>query len=225
MRSHWLAAALITALIQTGPLSALASEPATTYVVTGEMTSLGEISLFLYGKAGMHKKIAEWNGLAPPYRIKPGVTLKLEQKPTLDPAEGATLVLKMWRRLMGLPDSSAIVAAQGVSASESLDRGKELFEKKRYMEALAYLRRSREGDRENVTSWLYEIRALKLLGRAEEEKELRARFLQNFPEIQQIPGFTDGMPSVAPVSAPVAAPSPASAPVSAPPESPQTGQP
>jgi tetratricopeptide (TPR) repeat protein len=82
-----------------------------------DSTSLSEISLRLYGTANKWRKIAEWNQLAPPYRVRLNQVLKLRDPPTLGPEEGKQKLLAMWRRRMGVAASEVGVAASEVGAA------------------------------------------------------------------------------------------------------------
>lgn len=69
--------------------AAPAEEAHGTYSVGPGGRSLSEIALELYGKIGLWKEIAAWNGIAAPYRIYRGQRLVLRLAPTLTPKEGA----------------------------------------------------------------------------------------------------------------------------------------
>jgi hypothetical protein len=88
---------LLVAMIALFSLSAHASH---TYTVDQSSGSLSAIAQELYGHSKHWKKIAAWNGLAPPYRIHPGQKLQLQERPKKRServrAEGATAPANPW---------------------------------------------------------------------------------------------------------------------------------
>ncbi len=72
-----------------------------TVVQSGE--NLGQISTRLYNTSKRWKKIAEWNGLVPPYSVRTGQVLKLAEEPPLSEEQGHQALLQMWRKRFGLP--------------------------------------------------------------------------------------------------------------------------
>jgi len=67
-----------------------------TFKVSDSLT-LGEISVLLYGTTKKWHRIAEWNGLRPPYHVKRGQVLQLQMPPTVSKKVGKSLLLAMWR--------------------------------------------------------------------------------------------------------------------------------
>jgi tetratricopeptide (TPR) repeat protein len=92
------------------PAAFAASSDATTTFRVDDDTNLSEISLRLYGTANKWRKIAEWNQLASPYRVRLNQVLELRDPPTLGPEEGKQKLLAMWRRRMGVVASEVVAA-------------------------------------------------------------------------------------------------------------------
>ncbi|MBI4924483.1 MAG: LysM peptidoglycan-binding domain-containing protein [Bdellovibrio sp.] len=89
-------------------VSVLVSEASVTsqkyyyHIVNVEARNLSAIALFMYGKSSMYKKIAQWNQLQPPFKIKLGQKLKLELQPLLTKEEGEKKILSYWRKKFDL---------------------------------------------------------------------------------------------------------------------------
>jgi hypothetical protein len=73
-----------------------------TYRVTRDIPTLGEISIFLYGTTKMAKEIAQWNQLQRTDHLRIGQKLLLKKTPTLTEDEGKSQLLAMWRKRFGL---------------------------------------------------------------------------------------------------------------------------
>ncbi|MEN9723831.1 MAG: hypothetical protein RJB38_1817, partial [Pseudomonadota bacterium] len=106
-KSRWALVALLPALMGTAPsqktrVSNSRPSPSWTYRIDGEILTLGEISLFLYGTQKKSGQIARWNELTSKDRIRMGQVLSLKMAPTLTPDQGRQAVLQMWRKRLGL---------------------------------------------------------------------------------------------------------------------------
>lgn len=89
------------------------------YKVNGDLTSLGEIAIYLYGTQKMAPEIASWNQFQISDRLHVGQVLRLEKQPTLSSSEGHELLLKMWRRrLEGKAASAKRTIMPAASESE-----------------------------------------------------------------------------------------------------------
>lgn len=67
------------------------------YVVSDEAPTLCEIGILFYGKCSAYRKIAKWNGISEPYRVRIGQKLVL--KGSAIPTElGREKLLASWRR-------------------------------------------------------------------------------------------------------------------------------
>jgi tetratricopeptide (TPR) repeat protein len=162
-----------------------AKGPAYTYQVSADITTLSEISLFLYGKVRFQRKIATWNNLKPPFAVSSGQVLVLLQKPTLTPEQGSQLLLEMWRKRLGLTGPTEVPR----NAEDFFTEGEKLFEKGEYRKAAELFEKSIRMDPGHVPGWFYLIRALKVLGEKEEESRQTRRFLSRFPNLVALPMF------------------------------------
>ncbi len=97
--TFWTILTLLVSLL--GPASAKAA----THRVSNDAPTLLEISILLYGTPSLWKDIATANSLRPPYRITPGMKLKLPKKPTLNRQDGRLALLNHWRRHFDLAES------------------------------------------------------------------------------------------------------------------------
>jgi tetratricopeptide (TPR) repeat protein len=180
------------------------------YVVKSD-ESLGEISTRLYGTVRMARKIALWNHLRSPNSIRPGQKLRLEVKPRYFGKSGDRQVLAMWRRRMGLEKDtaspkpapvpahfkeslqvaeaaeSAEMKQDELSAETLLAQGEKLLEAGKTAEAYESFHRSRELNDEPPAPWFFEIRALDLLKRQDEAREVARKLADKHPELAMVP--------------------------------------
>jgi len=90
------------------------------YIVDEETPSLCVVGIYLYGHCAMHREIARWNDIPPPYRIKLGQKLILEKVPELTPAEGRAKLLWAFRKKFGLPETGTVVSTPPPKKLEKL---------------------------------------------------------------------------------------------------------
>ncbi len=193
-----------------------------TYTVEPHL-SLGEIAVKLYGKYKMWSKIAEWNGLAAPYTIKPGQKLVLNKKRRYDDKRGDRALVKMWLRRFAIKEGDIQVGPHAkspveiakekklredfqsamkeiqkeeekedspeVRAKKLLAEGETAFKEKRYGDALSQFRKSKNLDNKPMVTWFYEIRTLRLMKNDDEAKTIAKSFVNNHPELKDIPLF------------------------------------
>lgn len=215
-----------------------------TRVLDGE--SLGQISMRLYGTTKKWKKIAEWNQLSPPYRIKVNQLLVLEVQPALSEQAGNDALLQMWRKRFGLVEQAPLVAVpatpvlpqvpqkvqalveeakkedrtlevkeqiQSIQDTSKMDEeqikqvetqvekleeeeyqakgfyelGQKHMQSKQYEKAFQSFRKSRTLDPDLLAPWFYEIKALRLMSRDDEAKEVVVELLDHRPELKELP--------------------------------------
>lgn len=190
------------------------TQPELIHIVTDNAPSLREIALFLYGDIGSFRKIARWNHLPSPYRIKIGQKLILRDSPTLNAEEGTRRLARLWRRHFGLPENSQAQEAvvlqskkveesfrkelealkaqeekenpEEVDSKELYEKGQEAFKEGKYEEALVDLRKSRNLDPDYLAPWMVEIKILKTLNRKEEAQGVARELVKRHEELKDI---------------------------------------
>lgn len=157
----------------------------TNYTINGEITTLTEISLFLYGVTHRAALIAEWNGLAPPYPIRIGQKLKLRIPPRLTPEEGRAAVLEMWRENL----MNRMEQQEHSGGHWSYQRAMEHYSDENWRVSKRYFRTARTEDPENVSAWLHELKTLKNLKMNAELSETLRLFVKAHPQLGSLPAI------------------------------------
>ena len=90
----------------------------TIYVVGQRAPHLFMISRDLYGNEKNWKKIANWNGVKPPYDLKFGQRLNLREEPKISEAEANRILYQEWNMLGEIEKARRILvqSSEGVSA-------------------------------------------------------------------------------------------------------------
>jgi hypothetical protein len=170
-----------------------------TYQVTGDIATLWEIAISLYGSSRYAQKIADWNGLHAPFQLRVGQVLKLDEKPKLKMASGSEQLLKRWRDYFALATPETKTVMETASLPETcaglMPRGESLLQQHKYKEALESFHNCRTQDGASVSAWLFELKTLRLLGRDRQMRRLRERALSSFPQLNKLPEFQTGKPS------------------------------
>ena len=209
---------LLIALFLCAPAQANEQKTAVFHLITEDTPSLGLVSVYCYGSTRYWRKIAAWNHLPPPFRLKPGQKLWLKKAPTLTPEQGEKKLLAMWRKRLGLPSLDEIAAkemavkkkaaqaeythalkeAQNEEQEDEPDspeacvaRGQKEFDAKQYDAAIADFEKARDADPDTLAAWFYEIRTLRILKKDQEAKAISIQLLKNHPELQNLPMFKD----------------------------------
>ncbi len=173
------------------------------FTVTKEAPTLGEISRFVYGTTKRWQEIAEWNNLKPPYMVREGQELLLKESPKITPNEGSVELNKMWKQQLKLDQDRSPAAAfdQGemivksyskpttpnAQAEAFFQRGQQLYQQNDFKGAAESFRKSREVNKELISSWIFEMQSLKKLGQIDSEEKTRLLFLKNHPGMSDLP--------------------------------------
>jgi hypothetical protein len=179
----------------TRPDECLPSDKGASYRVGWDISTLSEISVYLYGTAKKYTQIAQWNDIEPPYEIKGGQCLKLKEAPLLTPEQG---LAEMQRRRGESPSvATANTAPQPVliplplknekATEKQLDQGEKALKDGHYGHAITVFRAAREQDPESIAAWLFEIRALSVSHHEAEARELASRLVSKHDELKEIP--------------------------------------
>ncbi len=191
------------------------------HTVNENTKNLSMVALYYYGRSSFYKKIAEWNGIPAPYRIKLGQKLKLLLPPRLNHEEGDKKLLAYWRKYFNLtePEQEKTITKQVIKEKfveaekvkpvdlefEPLDSkklfldGKMLFDEKKWADAMILFHKSRTLETEYLPPWFYEMKSLGELGQIDQRTQVLEEFLKTHPQLKNLP-FVKQMQSRAPAS-------------------------
>lgn len=199
---------LALALATRGVSALCAEQRLNHYLVDGEIQTLGEISMFLYGTHKRATQIAEWNGLSPPYALSIGQKLMLLEPPRVSPEEGRAALLAMWRERFGLPEADdqpllnlkpldadeLRIVEQSESSAESelrLEDGEALMEKNDLEGARIQFVRARDLEPNQIGAWFLELHVLRRLERRKELAQVLSMLVVRFPQLADIFAISD----------------------------------
>jgi predicted Zn-dependent protease len=179
---------------ETRPDGCLPPGEGASYRVGWDIRTLSEISAYLYGTAKKYTQIAQWNGIAAPYKIRQGQCLKLKEAPRMTPEQGLAEV----QRRRGESPSVATVAPQPIliplpfkkneeATEKQLDQGEKALKDGHYSHAIEVFHAAREQDPESVAAWLFEIQALNMSHHEADARELARRLVSKQDELKEIP--------------------------------------
>ena len=189
------------------------------HIMNENARTLSEVALFYYGQSNFWKKIAKWNNLNPPYRLKLDQKLILKLAFLRSSVEGEKLLLEYWRKRFGLSRLNILPATKSdpkpvelirkfneakiqfeskqveiiyepTSADQWFQKGKKIFDEKNYTDALLNFKESIKADPNFMAPWFYEIKVLHFLNRTSEEEEVKATFLSKHPHLKNLPFFS-----------------------------------
>lgn len=172
------------------------------YRVSKSIPTLGEISRSVYGTTKRWKEIAKWNNLRPPYYVRTGQILRLQEAPKLTMAEGKVELNKMWNQRYGIEVDHSPAAAyappetlvksyhkpvtQNPKAEALFLRGKKLYDEGKFKEAAEFFKESRINNREMISAWIFEIQSWKQVGDSVKEARAKSRFMRLHPSMSEI---------------------------------------
>jgi LysM repeat protein len=152
-----------------------AEEDARFTVVVRTGDTLGEIATKHYRRFSFWKRIAQWNGIQDPKKLQIGQELVLLKNP--DTVNSLTLETDPPRTPASIEPSHA---------AKSFREAQDLFKVGKFKEAHAKLSNSRKRDSTYIPTWIYEIRALKELGKNDEARALAVELTRNFPALAEL---------------------------------------
>lgn len=160
------------------------------YIVDENSRTLGEIAHALYGRASIWERIAQWNNLSAPYRLRVGQSLILKEPIRQSEEQAHKSLLGMWRRRFDLPNDISIpviLSEDEMTSEQLLDYGSQSLKDGQAEVAISRFKKSREKDPKLLPAWLKELSTLNNVGKTEEMSRTLNMFLGIHPEMKDLP--------------------------------------